>query len=224
MNTTMKRLLLTFSLAALAGCAGAWNGEREALSIAQRHPIAVDSQVVTLTLPLDPDHPELSAMDKARLAAFADSYMTSGHGQLTITTPSGAGSGAVSEQRAAYIRKFLDDRGVSSDAVSNVSYRVGSNEGRDIILSYTHYVATPPDCGIWKGMQARDYANLVSPNFGCAAQHNLAAMIADPHDLIAPADSTPPDSNARVRMIGKYRAGQVTASDTDSKIQSDIAQ
>ncbi|HXI88224.1 MAG TPA: CpaD family pilus assembly protein [Parvularculaceae bacterium] len=223
MKTTAIKLLVAASLAALGGCAGAWNGSKQALSIAEQHPISVDSQVVTLTLPLDADSPALTEMDKARLGAFADAYLTSGHGPLTITTPTGSDSDKPARERATYVRAFLDQQGVPTGALAAVSYRIAEGKSRDLILSYTHYVATPPSCGVWSGMTARDYANLTAPNFGCAAQHNLAAMVVDPHDLVEPAASSTADAMARVRMMDKYRAGLVTASSTDPLIGTNIA-
>ena len=71
--------MLAAAAAAITGCAGAVNGSEQALSIAQAHPISVDSQIVSMTLKDDSTTDELSAVDKARLRAFADAYMRYGH-------------------------------------------------------------------------------------------------------------------------------------------------
>ena len=69
MTNMLTRFLVVAGAAALAaGCAGAWNGAEDGLSVAEEHPIAVDSQVVTMTLPLS-GSAELSSLDKARLVA-----------------------------------------------------------------------------------------------------------------------------------------------------------
>ncbi|MFZ5617384.1 MAG: CpaD family pilus assembly lipoprotein, partial [Pseudomonadota bacterium] len=94
---------------------------------------------------------------------------------------------------------------------------------RDIIVSYNHYVATPSACGIWEGDRERDYRNMRSPNFGCATQNNLAAMIGDPHDLIEPAEMTPPDSATRIRGVTAFRKGEVTSSATDGEVETEVA-
>lgn len=225
MKTKSYRLVLLASLSALAsGCAGAWNGAGQALTVAEEHPISVDSQVVTMTMPLETQGSALSSMDKARLRAFSDSYLTSGYGPLTITAPEGASSDAAGQKLAAQIRDYLHETGVNADAINAAVYRVGSDRKRDLILSYTHYVATAPVCGVWDGMRKRDYGNLRSPNFGCAQQNNIAAMVADPRDLVTPADSTSPDANARARMLKMYRAGQPTTTTTDANATVQIAQ
>ncbi|MEX0646104.1 MAG: CpaD family pilus assembly protein [Parvularculaceae bacterium] len=225
MCTAKAKLLLMAAMAALAtGCAGAWNGANQSLTVAEEHPISVDSQVVTLTIALDPTTSDLSSMDKARLRAFADAYLANGHGPLTITAPSGAASDLDGEERASDIRKYLNEVGVDWSAITGASYRVGEDKSRELILSFTRYVATPSACGVWTGLKGRDYANLRSPNYGCATQSNLAALVADPRDLVEPADMTSADAQSRIRAIRAYREGKVTSSDTDADINAEIAQ
>ncbi len=135
-----------------------------------------------------------------------------------MTTPTGA------EAAAGNVRQVLYAAGVSNDAMVNADYRGVAESQGDVILSFTHYVATPSACGIWEGMRARDQRNMRSPNFGCAMQNNLAAMIGDPHDLIAPADMSYPDSQTRIRGVKAYRAGEVTSSATDSEVNAKISE
>lgn len=219
------KLVLFASLAALAaGCAGAWNGPEKAMTVAEEHPISVDSQIVTLTIDLDRSATELSSVDKSRLRAFADAYLVGGHGPLTITAPSGTSDDLDGQETASDIRKYLHEVGVDWASITGSTYRAADDRGTKIIVSYTHYVATPSACGVWKGLRARDYANLRSPNFGCATQNNLAAMVADPRDLVTPADSAPPDSAARIRGVNSYRAGEVTASEVDANIKAEVSE
>ena len=42
------------------------------------------------------------------------------------------------------------------------------------------------ECGHWPTNLADDPRNLPYPNLGCAQQHNLAAQIANPADLLGP--------------------------------------
>jgi pilus assembly protein CpaD len=222
MKTTIKFLLMAGVAALATGCTGVWNTEKNNLSVAEEHPITVDSQVVTMSISLEGS--ELSSMDKARLRAFADAYMTSGYGPLTIMGPSGSSNDRNGQDRSAQVREYLNEMGVDWSQINGAAYRAGDDKSRELVLSYTHYVATPSACGIWKGMTARDYGNLRSPNFGCATQNNLAAMIADPHDLVEPSPSTAADTPSRIRAIRAYREGEVTSSATDAEIQTEVAQ
>ena len=219
---TKTFLLITPALLCVS-CAGAFNGPEHALTVAEEHPISVDSQIVTLTIDVDPTVRELKDVDKARVRAFADAYLREGHGPLTVTAPSGAAQDRDGEELAADTRKALYDAGVPWPALAGASYRTGDDSGSQLILSYTHYVATPSECGIWTGMRERDYRNLRSPNYGCAVMNNVAAMVADPHDLIAPANMSPRDAAAAVRAVNAYRAGDKTASETDEEIDAALS-
>ena len=214
MTSTIRTLLLLTAAISSVGCAATrFNGAEQALSIEEEHPVSVDSQTVTMTLAAAGASDDLSELDSARLRAFADSYMRNGHGALTVTSPGDGG--------AAGICQSLYDFGVPQSAIAEAAYRGG--DGRDIILSYTRYVATPSACGVWEGEGERNARNMRSPNFGCAAQNNLAAMIGDPHDLIEPAAMTDPDSATRIRGVTKFRKGEVTSSKTDSEVKTQVS-
>jgi len=223
-KATIKITLLSAASMMTAACAGgAFNDPEDAMTIAEAHPIAVDGQVVTLTINVDPTVTDLSNVDKARLRAFADSYMTNGHGPLTVTGPSGAGNDYDGHETSADIRQALNDAGIPWSAIHGATYRAGAPSGTEIILSFTRYVATASPCGIWRDMKSTEYKNLRSPNMGCATMNNYAAMIADPHDLIAPADADPMDGESANRAIRLYREGQVTASQVDENINAETS-
>ncbi|MEQ1930394.1 MAG: CpaD family pilus assembly protein [Parvularculaceae bacterium] len=214
----MLRLITSAAAAALLnGCAGAWNGPEDSLTIAEEHPITVDSQVVTMTL--EAEAGELSALDRSRVQAFGEAYLNGGHGPISISSPSGANQ----QDAAAGARKALNDAGVSWEDMSGAGYIPAEGSARDVVLSYTTYVATPSACGVWEGVKARDFANKRTPNFGCATQNNLAAMIADPRDLVQPADEAPADAMARIRGVQAYRQGKKSASEIDSEIRQQVS-
>ncbi len=221
MSNRISTLTVVSALAlCVAGCAAGFNGPEHAMTVAETHPISVDSQVVTLTIDADATTTDLSDRDQARLGAFANAYLVNGHGPLTITAPSGFAD-ADGHEAAADIRQALNDAGVSWEALSGATYRTGGDQGDQLIISYTRYVATASECGIWSGVRSRDYRNMRSPNYGCAMQNNIAAMLSDPHDLIAPAAITPRDAMSTARAIEAYRAGESTSSageDIDAQV------
>ncbi len=206
----------------LSACSAAWNSPNEAISVAERHPIAVDSQVVTLTL--DPSGSgELSMIDKARLMSFADNYLRIGYGPVTITAPSGTGDRVGEQSIAAQVRSALNEAGVSYAAMTGSSYRTGAGSDAEFVVSFTRYVATASPCGAWGNEVRNRYKNIASESFGCADQNNLAAMIADPRDLITPTDEAPSDTPARVRAVESFREGEVTASERDETIDTNVS-
>lgn len=215
-------LLSAASLLATACSGGLFNGPEQALTIAEQHPISVDNQVVTLTIATDETTTDLSNVDRARLRSFVDAYLTNGHGPLTVTGPSGAGNDSDGHEASADIRQALHDAGVPWSAIHGATYRTGE-ASNETILSFTRYVATASPCGVWKGIRKNQYKNLRSPNMGCATMNNYAAMIADPHDLIAPSSTSPRDGETVVRAIDLYRNGEVTASAIDQEINAETA-
>jgi pilus assembly protein CpaD len=222
MKNTMRAFALVASTAVIAsGCATKFNGAEHAMTVQEAHPITVDSQTVTMTLTAGS---ELSEMDQARLRAFVGAYLQNGHGPVTITTPSGSGANAAADTYASSIRKTLHSAGLDYGAMSATSYIASAQAGNDVVLSYTHYVATPSACGVWEGLRDRDNRNMRTPNFGCATQNNLAAMIGDPRDLIVPADMTAPDAAFRIRGVKAFREGDVTSSARDGEIEAETSQ
>ena len=49
--------------------------------------------------------------------------------------------------------------------------------------------------------------------FGCAYQANLAAMVANPSDLVAPSPIGAADATRRASVLAKYRKGEKTVSE-----------
>jgi pilus assembly protein CpaD len=224
LNSAGKYALLSILALSASACVGAFNGQQHAMTVAEEHPISVDSQTVTLTIDADETTTDLSDMDKARLRAFADAYMNNGHGVLTITAPSGTDQDFDGQEMASDIRKALNEAGVPWSALTGATYRTGGDaNGNKIIASYTHYIATPSACGDWTGGMNRKYRNLRSKNFGCSSMNNLAVLLADPHDLVAPAGITPRDAAVAVRGFQAYREGEVKVSDIDSEISTEVS-
>ncbi len=209
--------LAVLACAFAAGCGSFKNTAQDAISVAEQHPISVDSQVVTLTLTPTASDAELSRLDEARLRAFAQAYLRKGHGPVSVTTPQGAPAGAAF---AANVEKALHDAGLAHGSIARAVHQGGASD--DLILSYTHYIATPSACGLWQGIRKRDYKNQRSANFGCASQNNLAAMIVDPHDLIAPQTEADPDSAIRIRGVRAFRQGEDTSSARSNEIEARV--
>ncbi len=219
-----KYALLSMVAILASACSSVFNGPQHALTVAEEHPISVDSQVVTLTIDADETTTDISDVDKARLRAFADAYLRNGHGPLTITAPSGSAQDFDGQEMASDIRKALHEAGVPWSALSGATYRTGGNEnGNQLIASYTHYVATPSECGVWSGNAERQYRNLRSANYGCATMNNIAAMLSDPHDLVAPAGVSPRDASVAVRAFEAYREGEIKASEIDADIDTQVS-
>lgn len=99
-------------------------------------------------------------------------------------------------------------------------------ERHPIIVTKTG--ARVQQCGEWPKDLARTGQNDQYENFGCAQQNNIAAMVANPQDLIRPRAPTPSDPMRRSKIIDNYRTGTATSAATEEQQQkakiSDIGQ
>jgi pilus assembly protein CpaD len=74
--------------------------------------------------------------------------------------------------------------------------------------------ASVPSCPNWKGQSDPNFGNKTSANYGCATNSNLAAMIADPQDLVrgASANGTT-DAYSSAKGVNIYRTQKPTGAD-----------
>jgi len=132
--------------------------------------------------------------------------------------PSGSPNAMVSVKVASQVREALHETGVSREAITGATYRAaGDKRDAEIFLSFTRYVATASPCGVWTQNVGKSFSNRTTPNFGCATQNNLAAMVADPRDLITPRGMTPADVGRRSFVLDTYRQGQRTSTEKDEQ-------
>jgi len=208
------RLAMPFAaMLALAGCGG-FNGAADAqYDASYTHPISVQPDVPTLKVAATG---HLSNSDRQAIVNFAAAYKDRGHGMLTVAAPSGSANSAAAMNVLVEVRDMLAKAGVPEASVSFTPYRAsGAAQSAPIIMSYKQFVASVAPCGDWSENLAYDPSNGTPKNFGCATQTNLAAMVADPSDLVTPRNMTPSDAQRRDEVFAKYRKGEITATARD---------
>ena len=77
-----------------------------------------------------------------------------------------------------------------------------------IVISRAH--ASVPDCPDWSTRSATDFNNRTTSNYGCATNANVAAMVADPLDLVRGQNDRTNDPLTASRAIDAYRAAPPT--------------
>lgn len=228
MNSRLPLILA--GLGALGACASIPDPPPGAAiaTAADRHEITVDQGSQQMTI--DATTPDGALSDKVRndLRAFASQYLRYGHGAMILNTPDGAGNDAAATALAGHVRMTLMEAGVTHDALAAASYSAAGRAQAPVIVGFARYEARAPDCApLWSQDLAHQSNNQPWESFGCATQANLAAMIEDPHDLLAPRDPDPRDSNRRATVMQAYRQGQptgATRSDDEHATISDAAQ
>jgi len=200
--------------AAAIGCilaAGSCAATNDSRSIAEdgaaNHPIAVEPSYRDLKVQFAGPQ-GMTPDDAANFDVFLDDYRAHGNGSLAISVPDGPPSRAAITyfaERAAATGISRDKILVSTHDVTNGDYRVD--------VSYITYTAHTDACGDWSENLAFSGDNLTPGNFGCSVQHNIAAMVSDPRDLLGPRRFDPADANRAQTVIGNYEQGKPTAAE-----------
>lgn len=200
------RALAVGSVLVAGSCSVANDGNTISLDGARNHPILVEPSYRDLKVGYAGSTDGLSPQDAAKFDAFVADYRVHGNGSLAISVPSGAGS------RAAIT--FFGERaamsGISRDKILVTTREAGNADPR-VDVSYIAYTARTAPCGDWSENESYTVENHTSANFGCAVQHNIAAMVADPRDLLGPGAMGPVDTNRRAAVMEHYGKGEVTA-------------
>lgn len=168
------------------------------------HPISVapDYRAVRVAYTGGPLAPE----DSAKLDRVVGDYLARGDGALSVSAPEGPDS----SQAIEYFGEQLARMGVPRSRILVGTHPVNDGDRR-VEVGFVAYVAHTEPCGDWSNDADETWANLPMPDFGCATQHNLAAMVADPRDLDqARRLDDAPDATRRAGVIGHYEHGEVT--------------
>lgn len=197
--TAMKmRPLLLASLAsvALAGCGTANRG------VESVHQPVVSRTDYALDVQSDPSGLVPGEADRLNgwLAAMRVGYGDT----VAIDDPygnNGSARGDVAQVAARFGLLLAEQAPVTSGTIAPGTVRV--------IVSRTK--AGVPSCPDYSRMYEPNFDSHTSSNYGCATNANLAAMVANPADLVrGTADEVGENNNAGTRAIGVLRAAQPT--------------
>jgi pilus assembly protein CpaD len=217
----MSNTKLAFKIAAtlailFAGSCSSDDGATLSPDGSENHPIIVEPNTNSLKLPFSAPEAGLMPEDAARLEGFVDAYMNTGNGAISISAPTGPDSSAA----ISYFGERLAEMGVPRSRILVGTHDVANGDKR-VELSFVGLAAHVDACGNWSKDLAQTASNEAAPNLGCSVQHNIAAMVTDPRDLVeARTLDTKPDQTKRTTSMEKYEAGKVFTSDKRSTDQS----
>lgn len=217
-GTLTRFTLAVLATVALAGCSGL-NGELDdsyrPIHHYQRYPIKVEKGVVRLTLPASSAH--LSPQQEDAVVRFAQGARSANASRVYVRRPAGRAS---ADAMAARITRILLRQGLSPQMIAHSTRR-----GIDaVVLSYGRYFASTRPCGNWPKDVSRTAKNRAYEDFGCATQHNLAAMVANPKDFETPRTMTAPDATRRAKVVTDYREPKDTATPVDENSKVKVSQ
>jgi pilus assembly protein CpaD len=137
------------------------------------------------------------------LASFLKSNAIGDNDTVTVGSPDGSSSLAAARQTA--VLAALKNFHVHAVATADTAPASGS-----VRIHVSHAVVTAPRCPDWSKPEADEPTNAPSSNYGCSNEANLAAMVADPTDLIEGKASDKADGVALARGVDLYRSGNLS--------------
>lgn len=216
----MTVLTVALAAAALAGCKHEGQGAQVAgwsvVDPEQRHPIMVSQEPAILNLSIARGSHGLTPQQRSEVVDFTSRFRASdaGNSRLVVSVPSGAPNEVSAMNAAEDVRALLTEGGFPEAAVSVEAYHDEGGHQPPLRIAYMRYVAKGPDCGLnWSENLAKTHNNVGHPNFGCANQHNLAAMIANPADLLGPRTQGDRFSDRRDHVMEQWTKGKTTGAE-----------
>lgn len=218
-NKALRWIFVAVATAALAGCATPSETKlTEAATVpTEQFKFAVAMKPEQLLLA---PHPQgLSNAQKAAVYDLVTRWRNGPGGPIVVETPTSGPDATF--QATVRVEEYLAGYGVREPDVEFRRYQADAQA--PIRVNFPIYTAEIPKCG-----QAWD--DLVRPknhpfsNFGCATTANIAAMVANPADLVFAQEPTPFDAARRQNVLEKYRTGAITSSAMDASVSSKAVQ
>jgi pilus assembly protein CpaD len=173
-----------------------------------RHPILISEEPENFTLPVGMNGPALSPEIETALRQYVDDYRADGTGAITIQVPTGSANEVAAAATGRAVHYALVRAGVPRAGIRVAPYSVEDRAKVALLrVSYLRVKAVVPSCGIWPDGGEADYRNAQYNDFGCAQNKNLAAMVANPADLLRPQPMAPSSGARRATVISAYGRG-----------------
>lgn len=222
MSVRFHIVLAGVSALALSACVQS----AEQVARSQRLHTQIQAQEVTAELKIETvvAGEKLGSTEREAVKYFAAAYQDEGHGAVIISRPSNGPDDAAALRAAADVRAIMLAEGVESQYITEGPYDASGARGAPLVVSYRTYEAVVPNCpdvSAWN--IAFTGTNAALPSFGCATAVNLAAMIANPADLIGEQRMDPIDTMRRSVIITKYRNGEKTSAERNADASGSVS-
>jgi pilus assembly protein CpaD len=182
-----------------------------------RHPIAIQEADQSVVIFVGHARGGLSASQRADVAGLAQTWLGEGTAAIVADVPVGTPNAKAAAETYREIQALLAAAGVPPRGMTVRHYHPEDpRQMAAIRLSYPKISAVAGPCGLWPediGPSIKNkgyFENKPYYNFGCAYQHNMAAMIDNPSDLVQPRPETPAYTTRRSVGFEKYRKGTTT--------------
>ena len=176
-----------------------------------RNPIQVAKRTAYLEVKLNVLDKHLRLEEKAKIRTFVDDYIRRGHGPLIMSLPKNHGNEELAVKAVAEAREIAWSAGVEYEEIRGSAYEAGGSNTAPIVMAFTTFDAIAPDCPQKSTIDFSDAtSNNDMPTLGCSVRANMAAMIADPADLLGQRPLDDGDLARRTAQLELFRAGKET--------------
>ncbi len=170
-----------------------------------RHPIMLSNEPEALVIPVGMNGPALSPAIERAIGHYVAGYAEHGTGGITIQVPTASANSVAASQTGQAVHYALVRAGVPRANIRVAPYFVGDHaKVAALRVTYLRVKAVAPKCGVWPEPLPNDFRNSQYHNFGCAAQQNLAAMVANPADVVRPRAMDPSNGARRSDVVKKF--------------------
>jgi pilus assembly protein CpaD len=182
-----------------------------------RHPIKLREGTRAVELFIGSHRTDLTPVQRAQVASFAHGWHRHATGGVAIRVPTGTSNEEAARRSVPEIRSILVASGIpDSGIVVTQLPQFTPSQLVPVVLEYPKINASAGPCGRWPNdlgpAGGLDYmTNEPYWNLGCSQQHNLAAMVEEPVDIVQPRAETPPYTARRDTVFDKYKKGESTA-------------
>ena len=190
-----KTAILLVAAAAISGCAYKPGPDLEAGMAAVKVPVVTRSDYA---FDVSAPNGNISPSEATRLDSWF-SGMGLRYGDVVYVD-----GGAYSEGARAQVADIAGNYGILVSPGAPVT--AGAVAPGSVRVVVSRDVASVPNCPDWERPSQPNYNNRMLPNFGCGVNANLAAMVANPQDLIHGREgSSVGDAATAARAINIYR-------------------
>ena len=216
MKTYVNTAGLLIIAAALSGCGSTGRDPIAVGSVPSdyrtRHPIILSEKEHTLDIPIASATHEIGVPVRSNIRAFASNYAASGNGAIIVMTPKGSPNEFAVERIRGQIVQALVDGGAARGRIIIQTYDASAHGSAAAVrLVYSGVTAETTPCGRWPDDLTNTVENRNYADFGCSTQRNLAAIVANPVDLMGPRQESAIDATERGAVIEGYQRGPVGA-------------
>lgn len=216
----MTRLIAAAAASALlSACAATGPTGAPPLNATSRYVLQVEPDIDRIALAVHEQG--LSNTQLAALGALAARFVQARAAVIRVEAPTG--DDPVAHQVAWTTRDALIARGVPAERILVVSYAAPAARA-PVLAGFETLRAVVPNCAAAQSPMGSNFSNQPSSSFGCALTANLAAQIANPRDIVAPAALAASDSGRRGKVFDTYRAGAPTSAPQEPLIDGAISQ